>query len=129
MPHFCDLCLTRPLMERVLNCIRMNHGQEQQAMLECSRIYLKDSRRDIQTLTEFLGVALQRGTEETHKELGRLLKKLGKGRLEELDREISSRYAGEQPERAAWSVVMETAQAKPAVLENLTSLFRRKPKE
>ena len=116
-------------MEKVFCFHQMDGGQCEQFFLDALRDYMKDSKRDNRALVDFLGVCLERGGRNLIRELTKLVKKLNKGRQEELNEAMEEVWGAEGSLMALWQDVMEEVQSPSAFQERMAGLFRRKNKD
>lgn len=128
-PHYTELCQTYETMEKVFCFHQMDGGQCEQFFLDALRDYMKDSKRDNRALVDFLGVCLERGGRNLIRELTKLVKKLNKGRQEELNEAMEEVWGAEGSLMALWQDVMEEVQSPSAFQERMAGLFRRKNKD
>ncbi len=131
-PNYTELCQTYETMEKVFRLHAMDGHQQERFFLDALRDYMKDSKRDNRALVDFLGVCLERGNRNVLRELTKLVKKLNKGRLEELNEAMEEAWGNQGGLMALWQEILEEVQ-EPGFFEKaggkVAGLFRRKNKD
>lgn len=127
-PNYTELCQSYETMEKVFCFHAMDGYQQERFFLDALRDYIGGSKRDNRALVDFLGVCLERGNHNLIRELTKLIKKLNRGRQEELVDAMEETWGDQGSLMALWREIMEEVQTPNAFQEKMAGLFRRKSK-
>lgn len=128
LPEICELCLTTSDIESLFNLFIMPNNITDLFFTMCAKIYLKQSKGDKEfgIFCEYLGLVLKRGTSSIFESVGKVLCKLNKSKLAELDEVVNDLYRKDRTALGHWKEIREAAESTNPILTNLTNLFRHK---
>ena len=94
----------------------------------CAKIYLKQSKedKDYGIFCEFLGLVFEKGNTQIREEIGKVLCKLSKQKLADLDETVRDVYHGDRTALRYWDEIKDVAENTSPILNNLSNLFKRK---
>ena len=94
----------------------------------CTDIYLRKSKsaKDYVIFCEFLGCVFARENSLIRKDIGKVLSKLNKQKLSDLDKTVNNIYRDNMTAISLWNEIKEVAESTSPILNSLSNLFRRK---
>lgn len=126
LPNVCELCDNTADLETVYELFELSPAAERMFFSQCAKLYLKQSKKDYTLFCQFLGAVFDKASPRSREELGKVLCKLSKQKLEELSKAVIEQFGGDKQAIQYWNEIRETAQSSSPLLNNLTSLFRRR---
>lgn len=129
LPEICELCERKADMERFYNLFEMSSNNTL-FFVNCAQIYLKQSKsdKDFSIFCEFLGLVFEKGNIGVHEEVGKILCKLSKQKLSDLDDAVKDNYRKEYSYLKYWDNIKDIAESTNPILNNISNLFKRKNK-
>ena len=128
LPEVCELCERTSDIESIYNLFEMPSDVASIFFTTCAKIYLKQSKgdKDYAIFCEFLGLVFEKGNAQIREDVGKVLCKLSKQKLSDLDEAVKDIYHGNRTTLRHWDEIKEVAESTSPILNNLTNLFRRK---
>ena len=128
LPEVCELCERTSDIESIYNLFEMPSDVASIFFTTCAKIYLKQSKgdKDYAIFCEFLGLVFEKGNSQIREDVGKVLCKLSKQKLSDLDEAVKDIYHGNRTTLRHWDEIKEVAESTSPILNNLTNLFRRK---
>ncbi len=128
LPEVCELCERTSDIESLYNLFEMPSDISLLFFSSCAKIYLKQSKgdKDYGVFCEFLGLVFERGNSQVREEVGKVLCKLSKQKLADLDETVNDIYHGDRSVIRKWDEIREVAESTSPILNNLSNLFKRK---
>lgn len=122
-----DLDATKNL-ERLLHSFQMSNSLKTVFLIRAAQSYLKHSteNRHFGKLAEFLGLVFSEGNPAAREEIGKLLCKLNKKKLEELDEAMKVQYHLDKTALRHWGEIKKVAETTNPILNKLSNLFKWK---
>ena len=95
---------------------------------QCARIYLKQSKgeKDYAVFCEFLSVVFDNSTSQSREEVGKVLCKLNKQKMEGLDFAVTDYFRTDGRALRCWDEIRNIAESTNPLLNNLSNLFKRR---
>lgn len=124
----CELCEKTSDIEMFYNLFDMPGNIAALFFTSCARIFLKQSKgdKDYGIFCEFLSLVFTVGNPQIREEIGRVLNKLSKQKLSDLDETVRERFKGDRTALFHWDQIKEAAEEKSSILSGLSNLFRKK---
>ncbi len=128
LPEVCELCERTSDIESLYNLFEMPSDVASLFFASCAKIYLKQSKgdKDYGIFCEFLGLVFEKGNSQIREEIGKVLCKLSKQKLSDLDEAVKDIYHGNRTSLRHWDEIKEVAESTSPILNNLSNLFKRK---
>lgn len=128
LPEVCGLCEKTSDIENVYNLFEMPRDVASLFFVTCAKIYLKQSKgqNDYSIFCEFLELVFEKGNSRIREEIGKVLCKLSKQKLTDLDEAVKDIYYGNRSYLRYWNEIKDVAEATSPILNNLSNLFKRK---
>lgn len=128
LPKVCVLCERTSDLESLYALFEMPSGVALLFYTSCARIYLKQSKgdKDYGIFCEFLGLVLKKGNAQIREEIGKVLCKLSKQKLSDLDETVKDIYRDDKTALRHWDEIKDVAESTSPILNNLSNFFRRK---
>ena len=128
LPEVCELCERTSDIESIYNLFEMPSDVASIFFTTCAKLYLKQSKgdKDYAIFCEFLGLVFEKGNAQIREDVGKVLCKLSKQKLSDLDETVKDIYYGNRSTLRHWDEIKEVAESTSPILNNLTNLFRRK---
>ena len=82
--------------------------------------------KDYGIFCEFLGLVFEKGNAQIREEIGKVLCKLSKQKLSDLDEAVKDVYHGDRTALRHWDEIKDVAESTSPILNNLSNLFKRK---
>lgn len=128
LPEVCGLCERTSDIESLYNLFEMPSDVAILFFTSCAKIYLKQSKgdKDYGIFCEFLELVFDKGTSQVRDEIGKILCKLSKQKLSDLDEAVKDIYHSDKTALRYWGEIKDVAETTSPLLNNLSNLFRRK---
>lgn len=128
LPSVCELCDRSADLEAVYRLFEMPAAVEAMFFAQCTRIYLKQSKgeKDYAVFCEFLSVVFDNSTSQSREEVGKVLCKLNKQKMEGLDFAVTDYFRMDGRALRCWDEIRNTAESTNPLLNNLSNLFKRR---
>lgn len=128
LPETCELCERTSDIESLYNLFVMPSDIAALFFTSCAKIYLKQSKedKDYGIFCEFLGLVFEKGNTQIREEIGKVLCKLSKQKLADLDKTVRDVYHGDRTALRYWDEIKDVAENTSSILNNLSNLFKRK---
>ncbi len=128
LPEVCDLCERTSDIESLYNLFEMPSDVASLFFTSCAKIYLKQSKgdKDYGIFCEFLGLVFTKGNSSIRDDIGKVLCKLSKQKLSDLDEAVKDIYHGDRTALRHWDEIRDVAESTSPILNNLSNLFKRK---
>lgn len=128
LPEVCDLCERTSDIESLYNLFEMPSDVASLFFTSCAKIYLKQSKgdKDYGIFCEFLGLVFTKGNSQIREDIGKVLCKLSKQKLSDLDEAVKDIYHGDRTALRHWDEIKDVAESTSPILNNLSNLFKRK---
>lgn len=128
LPEVCDLCERTSDIESIYNLFEMPSAIASLFFTSCAKIYLKQSKgeKDYGIFCEFLGLVFTKGNSQIREDIGKVLCKLSKQKLSDLDEAVKDIYHGDRTALRHWDEIKDVAESTSPILNNLSNLFKRK---
>lgn len=127
LPGICELCERTSDIERVYNLFEMSDGVSVLFFTSCAKLYLKQIKcdNDYEIFGEFMRLVFEKGNAQVREEIGKVLCKLSKQKLSDLDEMIKDVYHGEKMALYYWEEIKTVAESTNPILNNFSSLFKK----
>lgn len=131
LPIACTYARRSEEMGQFFDLFQMSVGSQRCYVSECTKLYLKEckEKKDYTLFTEFFDFACQLSSDSVYEDMGKEVGRLSKNKLTALDESITCVFRKDREALKAWDRVKNTAQSSSPMLDNLTSLFKRRKKE
>lgn len=128
LPNACALCQRTEDLEAVYDLYEMPDPAERMFFAQCARLYLKQIKggKDHLVFCSFLGAMFHKASQPAKTEVGKVLCKLNKQKLEALDEAVTDCFQDDDYALRCWAGIRETAENTNPVLNSITSLFKRR---
>ena len=128
LPNVCNICDRTADIEAIYNLFEMPAAIEAVFFAQCAKIYLKQSKgeKDYSLFCEFLGAVFNKATAQSHNEVGKVLCKLNKQKLEDLDYAVNDYFRNDGRALRSWDDIRNTAESTNPILNNISNLFKRR---
>lgn len=128
LPEVCDLCERTSDIESLYDLFEMPSDVASLFFTSCAKIYLKQSKgdKDYGIFCEFLGLVFKKGNSQIREEIGKVLCKLSKQKLSDLDESVKDIYHSDRTALRQWDEIKDVAESTSPILNNLSNLFKRK---
>ena len=128
LPKVCELCERTSDIESLYNLFEMPSDVASLFFTSCAKIYLKQSKgdKDYSVFCEFLGLVFKKSNSQIRDEIGKVLCKLSKQKLSDLDEAVRDFYHEDKTILHHWDEIKDVAESTSPILNNLANLFRRK---
>ncbi|NLZ46060.1 MAG: hypothetical protein GX896_05150 [Clostridiales bacterium] len=128
LPEVCELCEKTSDIESLYNLFEMPRNISSLFFVPCAKIYLKQSKddKDYGVFCKFLGLVFEKGNPQIREEIGKVLCKLSKQKLSDLDKVIKDIYHDDRTALRYWNVIKDVAESTSPILNNISNLFKRK---
>ena len=130
LPVIFNICDEKSELEDVYSVFSMSESVNTLFFAQLTKLYVKEYKNDknCENICYYLGFIFAHINENGYKEVGKILCKLGKPKLAELDIEINNVYKSDKYIIKVWNEVKTVAESTNPVLNNLTSIFKKKNK-
>lgn len=120
--------LSQDDLTSIYQLFTMSKGSSRYFMEYCCKNIFKSCRDDKEydDFAEFMKFMFENGTSDDLENTGKLLCKLSKQKLEELDEEMSSLFRRDRKAAHKWDEIRDIAESTNPILNNLSGLFKRK---
>ncbi len=128
LPEVCELCECKGDIETLYALFDMPGDIAKLFFKSCAKIYLKQGKgdKDYSLFCEFLGVVLEYGNAGIREEIGKVLCKLNKQRMSELNNLVADMYRENRKMISYWDEMKGVAENTNPIINNITNLFKRK---
>lgn len=128
LPEVCELCERTSDMESLYNLFEMPSDVVSLFYTSCAKIYLKQSKgdKDYGVFCEFLGLVFEKGNSQIREEIGKVLCKLSKQKLADLDETVKDIYHGDRTALRHWDEIKDVAESTSPILNNISNLFKKR---
>lgn len=128
LPEVCELCECSSDIESLYNLFEMSSDVANLFFVSCAKIYLKQSKgdKDYGIFCEYLGFVFKQGNSQNREEIGKVLCKLNKQKLADLDNAVNDIYHNDRTAIRRWDEIREVAESTNSILNGITKLFKRK---
>lgn len=128
LPSVCELCDRSADLEAVYHLFEMPAAVDTMFFTQCARIYLKQSKgeKDYAVFCEFLSVVFDNSTSQSREEVGKVLCKLSKQKMEGLDFAVTDYFQTDGRALRCWDEIRNIAESTNPLLNNLSNLFKRR---
>ena len=128
LPEVCNVCKKTSDIESLYSLFKMPDSMASIFFVSCAKIYMKQCKeeKDYSIFCEFLELVFRKGNSEIREKIGKILCKLGKQKLSDLDESVKNIYKGDKTALLQWDKIKEVAESTNPLLSNLSNLFRRK---
>jgi len=128
LPAACEVCKKDNEMFMFYNLFSMPAWAEEQFFLYCARIYLRQCKggKDYEVFAEYFGFVCKHSNALIRKEIGKILCKLNKSRMAELDMAIQDVHGKDKEIFEYWEQAKDIAEATNPLLNNISNFFKRK---
>lgn len=128
LPEVCELCERTSDMESLYNLFEMPSDVASLFYTSCAKIYLKQSKgdKDYGVFCEFLGLVFEKGNSQIREEIGKVLCKLSKQKLADLDETVKDIYHGDRTALRHWDEIKDVAESTSPILNNISNLFKKR---
>lgn len=128
LPSACAICERTSDIESLYNLFEMPNDIASIFFTSCTDIYLRKSKsaKDYVIFCEFLGCVFARENSLIRKDIGKVLSKLNKQKLSDLDKTVNNIYRDNMTAISLWNEIKEVAESTSPILNSLSNLFRRK---
>lgn len=128
LPEACELCERTSDIENLYNLFEMSNDVASLFFTSCAKIYLKQSKgdKDYDIFCEFLGLVFTKGNSQIRDDIGKVLCKLSKQKLSDLDKAVKDTYHVDRTALRHWDEIKNVAESTNHILNNLSNLFKRK---
>ena len=109
----------------------MSSSVRRDFFVECAKLYLKQCKtdKDYNAFIEYFDFVYEHSDIQIREDLGKVLCKLNKNKLAELDEIICETFHMNKQIIKFWEDIKETAETSNPMLNNISNLFRRKKKD
>lgn len=127
LPPVGSFCSRSAEIEAVYSLFRMPASVESMFFERCARMYLKRSRteKDYTVFCEFLRAFFAHSTARSREEVGKVLRRLKKQKLEELDLVVTGYFRMDEQALRCWDDIYYTAEPPDSLLGKLNPFKRR----
>lgn len=131
IPKVYRQCKEVDCLARFYNLYKMNNVSKQKFISELTNLYIKGAKesKNSTDLVRYFQFVSENGTLDIRKDLGKLLSKLSKKQMTELDASIREYYSRNKRIISHWEEVKEIDNSANPILSNLANMFHRKKKE
>lgn len=128
LPNVCGICDRTADMVAIYDLFEMSAAVETVFFAQCAKIYLKRSQneKDYSLFCAFLGAVFDKATAQSYHAVGKVLCKLNKQKLEDLDYAVSRYFHNDGRALRIWSDIRNTAESTNPILNNISNLFKRR---
>lgn len=128
LPSVCEFCDRAADIEAVYHLFEMPAAVEAMFFAQCARIYLKQSKgeKDYTVFCEFLSVVFNNATAQSREEVGKVLCKLNKQKMEDFNLAVNDYFRNDGRALRCWDEVRSTAESTNPLLNNISNLFKRR---
>ena len=128
LPNVCRLCDRTADIEAIYDLFDMPSPVEAMFFAQCAKLYLKQCKgeKDYSLFCEFLGAVFKKAASQSREEVGKVLCKLNKQKMEDLDSAVSEYFREDDRALRSWKDIRDTAESTNPLFNNLTNLFRRR---
>lgn len=128
LPEVCKLFERTSEIQSLYNLFEMPSDISNLFFTTCAKIYLKQSKgeKDYGIFCEFLGLVFEKGTSQIREEVGKVLCKLSKQKLSDLDEAVKDIYRNDSTAIRYWNEIREVAESTSPILNNISNFFKRR---
>lgn len=128
LPVACELCECTGDLESLYNLFAMPNDIESLFFTSCAEIYLKQSKedKDYGVFCRFLGLVFEKGNPQIREEIGKVLCKLSKQKLSDLNEAAQDSYRGDRTALHYWDEIKDAAESRTPFLNNISNLFKKR---
>lgn len=128
LPTASFLCENRNDMERFYNLFMFSNDVSMLFFAEETRLYLKRSKsnKDYYLLCNYLGLVFTKANNQGKEAVGKVLGKLNKQKLIDLDTTVNIMYMGNKVALASWAELKEISENRMPIFDNISNVFKRK---
>jgi len=128
LPEVCKLCERASDIESLYNLFEMPRDIANLFFSTCAKLYLKQSKgdKDYYVFCEFLKVVFAKGNSQISEGIGKVLCKLSKQKLLDLDEAVNDIFRNDRAAIHQWEEIKELAESTSPILNNISNLFKRK---
>lgn len=128
LPKACEACRKDNEMFMFYSLFCMPKWAEEQFFSYCTKLYLKQckGKKDYEIFAEYFGFVCKHGNALSRKEVGKILCKLNKSKMAELDVAIQDVHGMDKEVASYWEEVKDIAETTNPLLNNISSFFKRK---
>lgn len=128
LPEVCEICERTSDIESLYDLFEMPSDVASLFFTSCAKIYLKQSKgdKDYGIFCEFLGLVFKKGNSQIREEIGKVLCKLSKQKLSDLDESVKDVFHSDRTALRQWDEIKDVAESTSPILNNLSNLFKRK---
>lgn len=128
LPNVCRICKEKVSMEKVYSLFNMPYNISELFFVDCTKAYLKQCKdeKDYDAFCEFLGFAAENGNERIQEKIGKVLHKLHKQKLSDLNKDVMKYYRKDNDILHYWNKVKDIAESTNPIFDNITNIFKRK---
>lgn len=128
LPNVCKLCKRTSDIESLYDLFEMSSNVSNLFFTACAKIYLKQSKddEDYGIFCEFLGLVFKEGNYKIRERIGKVLSKLSKQKLSDLDEEVKEKYQNDKTAILHWNEVKDMAESNSPILKTISNLLKRR---
>lgn len=127
LPVACKYCKKNEYMTMFYNLFNMSMRVEKIFYIECTKIYLEEckDKKNYEVFAEYFSFVCEHGDVQIRQEIAKVLSKLNKNKMIELDETIRCIYDDNQQFIEYWNDIKSIAEATNPLLDNISSLLKR----
>lgn len=131
LPKMCKFCKTDEEMSRFYDLFEMSASVEREFFVECTKLYLKQCKdeKHYGMFIQYFRFICIHSNAQIIEDAGKVLCKLSKNKLAELDVVIREAVRNDKQLIRYWEDVKEIAESTNPLINNISNLFRRRKKE
>ncbi len=131
LPNACKFCRRNDEINMFYSLFDMSSSVRRDFFVECAKLYLKQCKtdKDYNAFIEYFDFVYEHSDIQIREDLGKVLCKLNKNKLAELDEIICETFHMNKQIIKFWEDIKETAETSNPMLNNISNLFRRKKKD
>lgn len=131
LPVVCNMCQNNDEMNMIFELFDMSDEVASMYFLKCAKFYLKQcrERKAYDVFAEYFQFACVYGDTQIREEMGRMLRKLNRNRLINLDIAIREKCDDDELLIRYWEEIRRMAEQTNPIISNISNLFRKGKRE
>jgi len=124
----CEMCTRSDDMERIYKLYDFSDSAKEVFFTVSARNYLKLSKdeKDYGIFCKYLHLVFREADSSLREKTGKLLSKLNKQKLQELDKDVKNEFGNDKKALVCWNEIKSVAESGSPLFSNFSNLFKRK---